>query len=97
MRLACFHWVSSEVEITGSYPGRCLLPELHLPYSTRSTIELILTDRLDFIDGIMFPSICDVIRNLSGMVKMIRPDIYSYYYDMPQNYNDSIGGEYLYK
>jgi benzoyl-CoA reductase subunit C len=63
----------------------------------RSTIELILTDRLDFIDGIMFPSICDVIRNLSGMVKMIRPEIFSYYYDMPQNYSDSIGGEYYIK
>jgi len=60
----------------------------------RSTIELILTNHLDFIDGMLFPSICDVIRNLSGMVKMIRPEIYSHYYDMPQNYNDSIGGEY---
>ncbi len=60
----------------------------------RSTIELILTNHLDFIDGMLFPSICDVIRNLSGMVKMIRPEIYSHYYDMPQNYNDAVGGEY---
>lgn len=60
----------------------------------RSTIELILTDHLDFIDGMLFPSICDVIRNLSGMVQMIRPDIYTYYFDMPQNYDDRIGGEF---
>lgn len=60
----------------------------------RSTIELVLTNRLDFIDGMLFPSICDVIRNLSGMMKMIRPGIYSHYFDVPQNYQDSVGGEY---
>lgn len=60
----------------------------------RSTIELVLTDRLDFIDGMLFPSICDVIRNLSGMLQMIRPEIYAHYYDMPQNYSEKIGGEF---
>lgn len=60
----------------------------------RSTIELILTKRLDFVDGMLFPSICDVIRNLSGMVKMIEPNIYSHYFDVPQNYVDGVGGEY---
>jgi len=30
----------------------------------RSTIELGLTGRLDCLDGMLFPSICDVIRNL---------------------------------
>ncbi len=34
----------------------------------RSTIELGLTGRLDCLDGMLFPSICDVIRNLSGHV-----------------------------
>ena len=33
----------------------------------RSTLELGLTGRLDCLDGMLFPSICDVIRNLSGM------------------------------
>ena len=33
----------------------------------RSTIELGLSKRMDFVDGMLFPSICDVIRNLSGM------------------------------
>lgn len=60
----------------------------------RSTIELILTNRLDFVDGMLFPSICDVIRNLSGMLKMIRPEVYSHYFDVPQNYRDEVGGEY---
>ena len=60
----------------------------------RSTLELILTNRLDFIDGMLFPSICDVIRNLSGMLKLIRPEVYSRYFDVPQNYDEKIGGEY---
>lgn len=60
----------------------------------RSTIELVLTGRLDFVDGMLFPSICDVIRNLSGMIKMIRPEVYARYFDIPQNYQDNVGGEY---
>jgi len=60
----------------------------------RSTIELLLTDRLDFVDGMLFPSICDVIRNLSGMWKLLRPDVYSHYFDVPQNYEKEVGGEF---
>ena len=41
----------------------------------RSTVELILTKRLDFIDGMLFPSICDVIRNLSGILKLLHPEL----------------------
>ena len=40
----------------------------------RSTIELGVSKRLDFVDGMLFPSICDVIRNLSGMWKLMFPD-----------------------
>ena len=60
----------------------------------RSTIELFLTKRLDFMDGMLFPSTCDVIRNLSGMLKMIRPEMYTRYFDVPQNYMDNVGGDY---
>jgi len=60
----------------------------------RSTIELAITKRLDFVDGMLFPSICDVIRNLSGMWKMMFPDVYARYFDVPQNYQDEIGGNY---
>ncbi len=60
----------------------------------RSTIELAITKRLDFVDGMLFPSICDVIRNLSGMWKMMFPDVYVRYFDVPQNYDDGIGGTY---
>ncbi|MHA1536688.1 MAG: benzoyl-CoA reductase subunit C [Alphaproteobacteria bacterium] len=60
----------------------------------RSTIELGVTGRLDFVDGMLFPSICDVIRNLSGMWKVMFPKVYSRYFDVPQNYIDDIGGNY---
>ena len=60
----------------------------------RSTLELELTKRIDFVDGMLFPSTCDVIRNLSGMFQMIRPGIYTRYFDVPQNYMDSVGGDY---
>ncbi len=60
----------------------------------RSTIELGLTGRLDVLDGMLFPSICDVIRNLSGMWKMLFKDKYVRYLDVPQNYQDEIGGKF---
>jgi benzoyl-CoA reductase subunit C len=60
----------------------------------RSTIELGVSGRLDFVDGMLFPSICDVIRNLSGMWKMMFPHVYVRYFDVPQNYRDEIGGNY---
>ena len=60
----------------------------------RSTIELGLTGRLDCLDGMLFPSICDVIRNLSGMWQILFKDKYVRYFDVPQNYIDSIGGTF---
>jgi benzoyl-CoA reductase subunit C len=60
----------------------------------RSTLELGVTGRLDFVDGFLFPSICDVIRNLSGIWKLQFPDVYVRYFDVPQNYRDGVGGEY---
>ena len=60
----------------------------------RSTIELGLTGRLDSLDGMLFPSICDVIRNLSGMWQILFPTKYVRYVDVPQNYQDGVGGEF---
>jgi benzoyl-CoA reductase subunit C len=60
----------------------------------RSTIELGLTGRLDCLDGMLFPSICDVIRNLSGMWQILFKNKYVKYIDVPQNYIDSIGGTF---
>jgi len=60
----------------------------------RSTIELGLTGRLDCLDGMLFPSICDVIRNLSGMWQILFKDKYVKYFDVPQNFEDGIGGDF---
>lgn len=63
----------------------------HIP---RSTIELALSGRLDVLDGMLFPSICDVIRNLSGMWTMLFPERYVRYVDVPQNFDPKVGGPY---
>ncbi len=58
----------------------------------RSTIELSVSGRIDFVDGMLFPSICDVIRNLSGMWKLMFPNVGARYVDLPQNFEDDVGG-----
>jgi benzoyl-CoA reductase subunit C len=60
----------------------------------RSTVELGLTGKLDCLDGMLFPSICDVIRNLSGMWQIMFKQKYVKYFDLPQNYDDSTGGQF---
>ncbi len=61
----------------------------HIP---RSTIELGLNGSLDCLDGMIFPAICDVIRNLSGMWKLQFPDQLVRYLDVPQNFDPAVGG-----
>ena len=63
----------------------------HIP---RSTIELGLNGCLDPLDGILFPAICDVIRNLSGMWKLQFPGKLVRYLDVPQNFTPEIGGRF---
>ncbi len=63
----------------------------HIP---RSTLELALTGRLDTLDGMLFPSTCDVIRNLGGMWKLIYPERYGSYVDLPQTFGHGIGGRF---
>ncbi len=60
----------------------------------RSTIELGLTGRLDCLDGMLFPSTCDVSRNLSGMWQVMFKDKYAKYFDVPQDYDDAVGGTF---
>jgi benzoyl-CoA reductase subunit C len=63
----------------------------HIP---RSTIELGLNGSLDVLDGMLFPAICDVIRNLSGIWKMQFPTKLVRYLDVPQNFDRSLGGAF---
>ncbi|MCB1049188.1 MAG: benzoyl-CoA reductase subunit C [Acidobacteria bacterium] len=64
----------------------------HIP---RSTVEMGLSGHLDCLSGMAFPAICDVIRNLSGMWKIMFPQKESIYFDVPQNFDPQIGGHYL--
>ena len=61
----------------------------HLP---RTVIELALNGNLDAFDGFIFPSICDVIRNLSGIFLLQMQQKFVRYLDFPQNFDDEIGG-----
>jgi len=63
----------------------------HIP---RSVVELGLSGRLDVCDGFLFPSTCDVIRNMSGIWKLEFPDKYVKYVDVPQNFDPEIGGNW---
>lgn len=63
----------------------------HIP---RSTLELGLGGHLDVLDGMIFPSICDVIRNLGGMWRMLFPDKFVAYLDIPQNFSLDVGGRF---
>ena len=61
----------------------------HLP---RSVIELAQSGRLDMLSAVLFPSTCDVIRNLSGMWKLLYPATYVRYIDVPQVMAPGTGG-----
>jgi benzoyl-CoA reductase subunit C len=53
----------------------------HLP---RSVIELAQSGRLSMLSAMLFPSTCDVIRNLSGVWRLLHPGMYVRYLDLPQ-------------
>lgn len=63
----------------------------HLP---RGIIEMALDTNLDNFDGFLFPSICDCVRNLSGMFKLAKRGKFTRYFDYPQNFEKHIGGTF---
>ena len=52
---------------------------------SRSTLELGLRGHLQVLDGMVFPSICDVARNLSGVWTRNFPDRLVEFLHLPQN------------
>jgi benzoyl-CoA reductase subunit C len=61
----------------------------HLP---RTVVELAVAENLKHFDGFIFPSICDVIRNLSGIFRLQFKDKFVRYLDFPQNFDPAVGG-----
>src|SRR5512142_1851535 len=51
----------------------------------KSTLELGLTEKLKFLDGIVFHSICDPARNLGSVFKRNFPRLLVEYIHFPQN------------
>ncbi len=63
----------------------------HLP---RSVVELGLTSWKDTLDGLIFPAICDVIRNLSGIWQTLFKDQFTFFLDLPQEFSEELGGRF---
>ncbi|MBI3666814.1 MAG: 2-hydroxyacyl-CoA dehydratase [Acidobacteria bacterium] len=61
----------------------------------RSTLELGLTARLDWAEGFVFPSICDVARNLSGVWTRNFPDRFAAYIHFPEKDSIPAARQYL--
>jgi len=66
----------------------------HIP---RGIIDLALDGHFDGFDGFVFSSICDVMRNLSGIFQIEKVGHFSKYLDFPQNFRNEIGGEFYRK
>jgi len=63
----------------------------HIP---RGIVEMSLDGNMNHFDGFIFPSICDVMRNLSGIFKIQKKGKFVKYLDFPQNFNSGIGGTF---
>lgn len=61
----------------------------------KSTLELGLTRKLAFLDGIVFHSICDPARNLASVFKRNFPDLMVEYIHFPQNMTSPYTEAYL--
>ena len=62
---------------------------------SRSTLELGLTGRLDMLEGMLFPSICDVSRNLSGLWQRNFPGRIAEFVHLPENVESPHAVTYL--
>lgn len=63
----------------------------HIP---RTVIEQALGGYMDAFDGFLFPAICDVIRNMSGIFRIKFPQKLVRYLDFPQNFHFAVGGKF---
>ena len=62
---------------------------------SRSTLELGLRGHLRVLDGVVFPSVCDVARNLSGVWARNFPAMFMEFLHLPQNRESESAIAYL--
>ncbi len=62
---------------------------------SRSVFQMALQGNLDAFDSLIFSNICDVARNLSGIVKRNTPSKYIDYIHYPVNNSSQYAAEYL--
>jgi benzoyl-CoA reductase subunit C len=63
----------------------------------KSTMELGLSNRLDFIDGMLYTGICDAARNVSYIYKRSFPEKEIIFFHLPQNPESAAAVEFLIK
>jgi benzoyl-CoA reductase subunit C len=63
----------------------------HIP---RSTVERGLNGSLDALDAFLFPALCDVMRNLSGMWTSLCPTKLVRFLEWPQDFDPAMGGRF---
>ena len=61
----------------------------------KSTLELGLTKRLEFLEGMLFHSICDPARNLASVFQRNFPGMLVEYIHFPQNFASPLARKYL--
>ncbi len=66
----------------------------YICHIVRSVVDMKLSGKLNPLDGIITPFVCDVMRNLTGVLRTISEDKYTKLFDQPQNYASDIGGAY---
>ncbi len=66
----------------------------YICHIVRSVVDMELTGKLAPLDGIISHFVCDVMRNLPGVIKSISPDRYVALFEPPQEFTSRIGGEY---
>ncbi len=73
--------------------------EKYLPsfvcHPMRSNLDQALKGRLDFLDGIIFPDVCDTVRSVSDVWRYKFPSGFYYHLIPPIRLESSLGKEYL--
>ncbi|WP_201094304.1 2-hydroxyacyl-CoA dehydratase [Thiocystis minor] len=88
------------VGLWGAWPGLEIIQgdacfQSYICHLPRSLVEMAQRGLFADFAGLIVPSSCDVLRNLSGIWKLEGPRPWCFYLDLPQNFDTEIGGVFL--